>query len=155
MARLNLLAAVLAVSVLAVAAVGVFLVMADDDDRGRIGGSAPQLEFMGNMSTEHLSVYLGQEGSSDRVLLDGGGTFAIPSNPVIVVVANNPTSAISVDGDGIVIPQSSGTVKAVVGFQNGQATASAPVLIDSGSAYYAFTPASVPTVNMGLFVNSL
>ena len=155
MTRANLPAVILVASVLAVAAVGTVLLITHDDDRGKIGDGSPQLEFIGNISTEYLSVYLGQEGSSDRVLLDGGGTFAIPPNPQIVVVAKNPSAAISIDGNGVVIPQSGGSVKATVGFQNGQATAAAPVLIDSGSAYYAFTPASVPAVNMGLFVESL
>jgi hypothetical protein len=142
------------VAVVAVAAIGAAVVLMNNGngDKTVDDTNGIQMEFVGNIASYMFSVYLGQKGSSDRTLLDDGGTFDVPADdPIIILVAKNPSADISLDGNKIVIPLSDETVKANIGFQ--YATVDAPVLIDSTSAYYPFTP-NADKINLGVFASS-
>ena len=145
---------VVIIAVIAVAAIGAAVVIANNgDDKGKdTEGNSSELYFVGSMSTYAINVYLGQKGSSEMTLLDGGGTFQIPSTDAIIIVkAVNPTGAISVEGNKILIPMTDGTVKANIGFD--KADIADPVIMDSVTTYYAFTP-KADRVNLGVFTNS-
>ena len=129
----------------------------NNNDNPIIDDSETELEFVGNMSTNVISLYLSQKGSSERTLLDNGGTFKVPmKDAIIIVVANNPSGDIIIDKDSIMVPKqdtfSETTYKCTVAF--GKTSSEDPVKIDSTSAYYSFTPKSGETVNLGLFVTN-
>jgi hypothetical protein len=126
---------------------GVFMTNDDIDDTDGV-----QMEFVGNIEKYMFNMYIGQKGSSERTLIDDGGTFDVPSSdPVIIIVVKNPASPISIDGNKIIIPMSEETWKANIGFQ--YADVGTPVLIDSNSAYYPFTP-NAEKINLGIFVTN-
>ena len=144
---------VLTAAIVAVVAFGVAVAVTTNEDIERNANNANgvQMEFVGNIEKDLLSVYIGQKGSSERTLVDDGGTFDVPSSdPIIILVVKNPASPISIDGNKIVIQKSESHVKANIGFQ--YANVDAPVLIDSNSAYYSFTP-TADLIHLGLFTS--
>ena len=139
--------------IVVIAAIGAAFVMINGDNNDINGGdddtNGAQLEFVGNMESYTFNVYLSQKGSSERTLLDDGGTFDVPSSDtIIIIVAKNPTADISLDGNKILIPLSDETLKVNIGFQ--YAELDTPVLLDSKSAYYSFTP-TADKINLGVF----
>ena len=150
MNRMLLTIAVVVVAVFGICAVAS---VADNDKEGGTEGTGPQLYFVKNMSDDLLDLYLGQKDSSEMTLINDGGTFDIPENPVIIVKAKNPSGDLSVKDGKIVIPTSSDTYYVTVAFD--KVEPDAPVLSGSDSAYVAFTPdPSYSIINLGLFVTN-
>ena len=106
MNRMLLTIAVILVAVFGICAVAS---VADNDKESGTEGTGPQLYFVKNMSDNLLDLYLGQKDSSEMTLINDGGTFDIPENPVIIVKAKNPSGDLSVKDGKIVIPTSSDT----------------------------------------------
>ena len=148
---------IIIVAVIAVASIGAAAVMMNNgEDDGPIDNGGARLSYVGSTS-DVISLYLSQKGSSERILLDGGGTFDIPPNDAIIIaVAINPSSDITIDKDSIMVERDDGifktTYKCTVAF--GHTSSEDPVKIDSTSAYYSFTPKPGETVDLGLFVTN-
>ena len=150
---MNKMTAIIIAIVVAVVVILAATMLMDNGKKGEIEENEPQLYVTKNMSDNIVDVYLGEKGSSDMILVNEGGTFKIPKNPVITVVAKNPVADLSVDGKRIVVPMSSDTYYVTVAFDKGKWDA--PVLIGSDSAYVAFMPdKSVKTINLGLFMTN-
>ncbi|MBE6523656.1 MAG: hypothetical protein E7Z65_02115 [Thermoplasmata archaeon] len=147
-AVLLLTAAIVAV----VAFCAAVVVTANEDlEKNPSNADGAQMEFIRNNQQYLFTMYLGQKGSSERTLVDDGGTFNLPSSdPIIILVAKNPASPISIEGNKIVIPHTDYNAKANIGFQ--YADVDPPVLIDSNSAYYTFTP-TADLIHLGIFVS--
>jgi len=146
---------VIVVAVVAVAAVAAAVVLMNNGgDKSGEGGDTDgaQLSCVKNLADYEVSVYLGQKGSADMVLLDNGGTFDIPSkDPIIILKAKDTVANIYVQENHVMIPRASETLTATVGFQ--YADNEDPVIMDSVTAYYAFTP-KADLVNLGLFITN-
>ncbi len=145
------------IAIVAVIVGAAAFVFDNGNDYPVIDDNEAELEFVKNPSTDIISLYLSQKGSSERTLLDNGGTFAVPSkNAIIIVVASNPSGDITVDTDSVMVPMNDSifetTYKCTVMF--GPTSSEDPVKIDSTSAYYSFTPKPGETVNLGLFVTN-
>jgi len=150
---MNKMLIVIVAAVVVVAAAGAAVVLLKDDGKQvRDVTNGVQLVAQQNMSDNLFSLYLGQDGSSDMTLIDAGGTFDIPGNPVIVLVAKNPSGDISLKGSKIVIPSTFENDYVSIVLPN--TSADAPVIQDSKTAVIKFTPNGSAAVNMGVFVTN-
>lgn len=154
---MNRIVTVIVVAVITVVAGCAAAAMMDNggDDKPADNTGA-KLEFPGQVSAYAVKLYLSQKGSSERISLDNGGTFDVPEDPIIIVVAANPADTITINGDSVMVEHKDEifptTYKCTVAF--GQTSSEDPVLIDSTTAYYSFSPKPGETVHLGLFVNS-
>jgi len=150
---MNKMLIVIVAAVVIVAAAGAAVVlMKGDGDKGTDVTNGVQLVAQKNMSDNLFNLYLGQDGSSERTLIDAGGTFNIPSNPVIILVAKNPSADISLKGSKIVIPDEFENDYVSIVLPN--TTAETPVIQDSSTAIIKFNPNGSADVNMGVFVTN-
>jgi len=148
----KMLIVIVAVVVIVAAAGAAVVLMKGDGDKGTDVTNGVQLVAQKNMSDNLFNLYLGQDGSSERTLIDAGGTFNIPSNPVIILVAKNPSADISLKGSKIVIPDEFENDYVSIVLPN--TTAETPVIQDSSTAIIKFNPNGSADVNMGVFVTN-
>ena len=112
----------------------------------------PQLNVMKNISDNLFDLYLAEKDSSNMTPINDGGKFAIPDNPVIVMVAKNPSGDLGVKEKKVILPTSSDTYYVAISFDKG--TWDTPVLKGSDTAYIAFAPGAVSIVDLGVFVTN-
>ena len=139
-------------AVIVIAAAGAAVVLMKDggkDTKDVTNGS--QLNVQDNMASYLFDLYLGQNGSSEKTLINSKGMYDIPSDAIIIVSAKNPTGPLVIQDKYIAIPTEDGNQFVSVGFQN--ATKGATTIADASTAYVAFTP-SAGTVNLGVFVTN-
>ncbi|MBE6514454.1 MAG: hypothetical protein II933_04330 [Candidatus Methanomethylophilaceae archaeon] len=148
----KMLIVIVAAVVVAAAAGAAVVLLKDDGKKVADVTNGVQLVAEKNMADYLFNLYLGQEGSSDRTLIDAGGTFDIPDKPVIVLVSKNPSAELSLKGSKIVIPGEFDTNYVSIVLPN--TTADDPVIQDSGTACIKFTPNGSAAVNMGVFVTN-
>jgi ABC-2 type transport system permease protein len=145
-----LIAIVAAVIVIAAAGAAVVLMKDDGKDTKDVTNGS-QLNVQDNMASYLFDLYLGQNGSSEKTLINSKGMYDIPSDAIIIVSAKNPTGPLVIQDKYIAIPTEDGNQFVSVGFQN--ATKDATTIADASTAYVAFTP-SAGTVNLGVFVTN-
>ncbi len=126
---------------------GIFVTNYDDSN----ANDGTTLTTMGNLQTNLFNLYLGQKDSSDKTLIDDAGTYDVPSNATVVLSAKNPSANISVEGKKIIIPTSDDTWYVTIAFD--QANWDAPAIVDSNTAYIAFSP-TASAINLGIFVTN-
>ena len=147
----KILIVIVAAVVVAAAAGAAVVLMKDDGKKVDDVTNGVQLIAEKNMADYLFSLYLGQDGSSERTSIDAGGTFDIPSNPVIILVAQNSSAELSLSGGKIVFPDEFNDEYVTVVLPN--TTAETPD-IQGSTAYIKFTPNGSAAVNMGVFVTN-